>query len=91
MRYIIILAAAGALAACSSAKEQAVSECAKQSEMLPDMVDKDAFCTCITNEIPDDASIEEAEQVLRDSASKCTNEAIQGAVSQMTEGAAPAE
>lgn len=89
MCYLIILAAAGALAACSSAKEQAVAECSKQAEMLPDMVDKQAFCTCITNEIPEDASIEEAEQVLRDSASKCTNEAIQDATSKM--GTAPAQ
>nr|WP_137678499.1 hypothetical protein [Parerythrobacter lutipelagi] len=91
MRMVFILAAAGSLAACASAKEQAVEQCAEQSAMLPDMVDKEAFCTCITNEIPDDASIEEAEQVLSDSASKCTNEAIQGAVSEMTAETAPAE
>ena len=59
--------------------------------MLPDMVDKEAFCTCITNEIPDDASVEEAEKILTSSASKCTNEAIEGAVSEMKAQAAPAQ
>lgn len=74
---ILIGSAALALAACTPAKEQAIAECEKQSESLPDQVDADRFCACITEKIPDDASVEEAKQVLQDQAQACTMEQVQ--------------
>ena len=79
MRFSAILIGSTALvlAACTPAKEQAIAECEKQSKALPAQVDADRFCECITEKIPDDASVDEAEQILRDEAQACTMEQLQ--------------
>ena len=79
MRISVILAGAAALslAACTPAKEQAIEECNKQKGLLPAQVDGDRFCECITEKIPDDASRDEAEQVLINEAQTCTMEQLE--------------
>lgn len=72
-----IVLLAGALTACSSAKDQAAAECDKQKAALPASVDGEQFCECLTSKISDDASVSEAEEILKASASTCVSEQLQ--------------
>lgn len=83
---------AGALAACTPAKEQAAAECEKQKAALPSSVDGDQFCECLTKKIPDDASVSDAEDILTAEASTCISEQLQNVLEAAgSPAAAPAE
>ena len=55
------------------------------------MVDADKFCDCLVSEIPDDASVSEAEEVLIANTSKCTQEAMGDVMSELGAPPAPEE
>ena len=85
-----IVLLAGALAACTPAKEQAMEECQKQKSALTASVDGDQFCNCLTSKIPEDASVSDAKEILTAEASTCVSEQLQGLLQGQPAPAAPA-
>ncbi|MEM8694543.1 MAG: hypothetical protein AAGE05_00795 [Pseudomonadota bacterium] len=85
MKYIVVLAAAVALAGCGgSVREQAEAQCAEQTETMSGTlqsagVDPEEFCTCILADIDDSSTISEANDAITGRTQQCVSEAIQSA------------
>ncbi|MCA1748771.1 MAG: hypothetical protein ABR601_07575 [Parasphingopyxis sp.] len=84
MRILILGVATVALAGCggTSVRDQAVSECARQAEQSSAAlqaagVDPDEFCACITEEIDENSTLEEANAAITSRTQMCIAQNIQ--------------
>ncbi|WP_422343864.1 hypothetical protein [Parasphingorhabdus sp.] len=77
MRKFLVISATILFAACTPVKEQAMTECMKQSASFPSSVDPEKICTCMTKDIPEDANVADAEKAMMGNMQACASEMVQ--------------
>ena len=88
MKKFVILAGGAMIAACTPVKERALEECLEQAKAitLPGGVDGQQVCECVTKDIADDASVDDANKAMSANMMSCAKEAAADIMSQKAKG-----